>query len=123
MVLSPSRKLIFSPIDHGTHMHKSRLLAPTLSEINPVHPLLLSRLRPGHSSLIFHSQCPTKILYALFISSELSSCRSHLILLDFISFIISHEEYKLFNLLIVQFSPASWYFLKYSPRYAASRCP
>lgn len=97
-------------------MQNSRLLTPTLSRITPLflkiqcsrYPLVWAQdihiLSSPHTACIPFSSLPRFHF-------------SHLILIDFIRFIICDEENTLLNLLIVQFTPASCYFLKYFRRY------
>jgi len=84
-------------------VHKSPLVVPILSQINPFHTFP-SCFYKSHSNIILPSTnrsssgpfplgYTTKILYAFLISSMCTPCPSNLIL-DFITLIIFGEAYK-----------------------------
>jgi hypothetical protein len=80
-----------------------------------IHPTSL-----GLTTGLSPSGFPTKILYA-FLISHACYMPAHPTPLDVITLIIFGEAYKLLNLLIMQFSPASHHFLplrsKHSPQH------
>ena len=60
--------------------------------LNPDAKRFTSHLRLGLLSGLFPLDFPTKILYALRLSSTLATCPDHLILNDFISWMVLGEQ-------------------------------
>jgi hypothetical protein len=88
-------KIFWNPKVHY-HVHKSPPLVPILSQINPVHTILISptHLHLDHPSSLFPSDFPTKILCAFLLIPIRATCPAHLTLLDLIILIVLYEEYN-----------------------------
>jgi hypothetical protein len=72
-------------------------LGPILSQIHPVYTVPLSPLLQGFRNSLLHSDVPTKILYAVFMSLMCATCPAHHIFLDLIILIIFVDAYKLWS--------------------------
>jgi hypothetical protein len=96
--------ILWNPKVHY-RVQKSPPLVPILSEINLIHIIpsyfskihfnIVTHLRLGLPSGLFHSRFSTNILYAFLFSPIHGTCSAHLILLDLIILIILGEEYNL----------------------------
>jgi hypothetical protein len=92
------------------HVHKSSLLVPILSQINPIHTIqsylskihliLSTHLRLRLPSGLLPSGFPINILYVFLLSPIRATCPTHLVLLGLIILIILGEEYKLWDLIL-----------------------
>jgi hypothetical protein len=87
-------------------VHKSPLLVPILTQINPVYPISLwsilvlsNLLRLGLPSGLFPSGFPTNILYAFLVSIR-AIFPAHFILFNLIILYILDDEYNLWSILM-----------------------
>jgi hypothetical protein len=104
-------RVLWNPKVHF-RVHKSRPLAASLSQINPVHttPSCLSKidvlsthLRLGLPSGLFPSGFLTKTLYAFLFSPNRATCPAHFILFNLIFLIIFGKDYKLWRTSLCSF--------------------
>jgi len=110
---------LFSRVHHWTLPWASWIHSTPSHPVSLISSVMLSSyLCLGLRSGIFPSGFPSTILYEFLVTPTSYTHPAHFIFLDWITLIISNEEYKWWSAILSNFFPFSCYFLSLSFRYS-----